>query len=294
MKIRNKYQWSNLEAITAIFINTILFGLKLWAGTVSSSIGIIADAWHTLSDSFSSVIILIGVKIAQKPPDQDHPFGHGRAEIISSVIIGTLLSVIGFNFLLESIQRFHEQRAANFTTLTIVIIIISIVSKEFLAQFAFWCARKSGSDLIKADGWHHRSDALSSVLILIGIILGKYFWWIDSLLGVCMSLLLFLASYQIMRTSVSKLLGEPPDKELTTRIINSVNQIAGYDVMPHHFHCHNYGDHKEISFHIVMNPDLRIKEAHDITDRMEDFLRQEFNIEATIHIDPQKKMMEFK
>ncbi|MFC1887268.1 cation diffusion facilitator family transporter [Candidatus Cloacimonadota bacterium] len=288
MKIHAKYQWSNLEAVIAIAVNTLLFAVKLWAGTVSGSIGIVADAWHTLSDSFSSGIILIGVRISRKPPDHDHPYGHGRAEIVSAVIIGTLLSVIGFNFLLESIQRFGNHQAAVFTNLSIIVIIVSIITKELMAQFAFWCARKTESELLRADGWHHRSDALSSMIILIGIFLGKYFWWIDSILGIAMSLFLFFASYKIMRSSISKLLGESLDNSITDSIIETINQIAEDNVEPHHFHCHTYGDHKEISFHIMLDPQLKIKEAHELVDRMEDRLRQYFNIEATIHIDPKR------
>lgn len=286
MKDRSKHYWSNLEAVTAIIANTFLFFLKLWAGTRSGSIGIIADAWHTLTDSFSSVIILVSIRISRKPPDKDHPFGHGRAEIISSVIIGTLIAVIGFNFLVESVQRFQVQQAASFSSLSIIVIIISIISKEIMAQFAFWCGKRSGSLLIKADGWHHRSDALSSLVILIGILLGKYFWWIDSVLGLGMSLLLFLAAWQIMHSSISKLLGESPEEDVTHLIIKAVNQIADQDVNPHHFHCHTYGDHKELSFHIELDPGLNIRTAHELTDEMETYLRNKLHIEATIHIDP--------
>ena len=89
-----------------------------------------------------------------------------------------------------------------------------------------------------------------------------------------------------MFSSISKLLGEKPESEISTQIVSTVNQIAGYDIAPHHFHCHSYGDHKEISFHIILNPELTIKEAHDLTDKMEDHLRTEYGLEATIHVDP--------
>jgi len=287
MKKADKTYWGNLEAISAIAANLILFLLKLWVGTISNSIAVIADAWHTLSDSFSSLIILISLKLSRKPPDKDHPYGHGRIEMISSVVIGTLLAMIGFNFLLESIQRFGTKETANYTLHTIIVIIISIIAKELMAQFAFYCARKSGSDLIKADGWHHRSDALSSLVILAGIFLGKYFWWVDSLLGLIMSLLLFKISYTILRDSISKLLGEQPSDELRSQILDLINSSTSLDVKPHHFHCHNYGEHREISFHIVLDPDLPLSKAHEIAEKIEISIRQEYQIEATIHIDPE-------
>ncbi|KQC08546.1 MAG: cation transporter [Candidatus Cloacimonas sp. SDB] len=289
MKIAGKHNWNNLEAIVAIILNLLLFLVKLWAGIVSNSVGIIADAWHTLSDSFSSVIVLISVKFARKPPDKEHPYGHGRAEIVAAVIIGTLLAVIGFNFLLESVKRFNEQQAADFGLIAIIIIIISLIIKELMAQFAFWCARKSGSDLIKADGWHHRSDALSSLMVLAGIFLSRYFWWIDSVMGLLISIFLFHAAYSILKTSVTKLLGEPADKNFTRQIIEVINKTTDLDIHPHHFHCHNYGEHKEISLHIVLDPDLKLSEAHKIANDIEENLRNELKIEATIHIEPQKQ-----
>jgi len=284
----NKYYWGSLEAIIAIIVNALLFIIKLWAGLRSNSIAIVADAWHTLSDSFSSIIILAGLKLSKKPPDRNHPYGHGRAEIISSVIIGTLLVVIGFNFLLESIQRFNNHETASYNLAAIIIIIISILVKELMAQFAFWCSKKSNSDLIKADGWHHRSDALSSLVILIGIFLGKYFWWMDSLLGFLMSILLFRVAFFIMKTSISKLLGEQPDESVKQDILTLIDLNINFDVKPHHFHCHSYGDHKELSFHIILDSELPLINAHKIADRIEELIRDKFKIETTIHIEPDK------
>jgi len=285
---RSRSFWGNLEAITAIIINTLLFFIKLWAGIRSNSVAIIADSWHTLSDSFSSVIILAALKLSRKPPDRNHPYGHGRAEIISSVIVGTLLVFIGFNFIIDSIQRFRNHQAADFNTTAIIIIVISIVIKESMAQFAFWCSRRSGSDLIKADGWHHRSDALSSLAILIGIFLGKYFWWIDSVMGLVMSLLLFRIAFKIMKDSISKLLGEMPDDTLKKKIQELIEQTTDIDVQPHHFHCHTYGNHKELSFHIYLDPDLPLKNAHEIADKIEELIRQNLKMETTIHIEPRR------
>ncbi|MBN2460691.1 MAG: cation transporter [Candidatus Cloacimonetes bacterium] len=273
------------EATISIFLNTALFFLKFWIGMKTASIAILADAWHTLSDSFSSLLLILGFKISHKPPDSKHPFGHGRAEVIVSVIIGTLIFVIGFDFILEAIRRFRLNQAANFNQLAKWIILGSIVGKELMAQFAFWAARKSGSLLIRADGWHHRSDALTSLLILGGIFLGPYLWWIDSVMGFLMALLLFYAAYDILKNSISNLLGENVDQDTETRLTDLVRSRFG-NLELHHLHCHRYGEHIEVTFHIALAANMRLSQAHQIASDIEDTIRSELNIEATVHIDP--------
>jgi cation diffusion facilitator family transporter len=124
-QISKKYKTSigYLEGTISIILNTLLFGLKYWVGIKTFSIAIIADAWHTLSDSLTSLVVIIGFKVSSKPADKKHPFGHGRAEIISSVIIGTMLAIVGFNFLIASIQRFINQQSASYGNLAIIVFI---------------------------------------------------------------------------------------------------------------------------------------------------------------------------
>ena len=160
----------------SIFTNLLLFALKYWAGIVTGSVAIIVDAWHTLSDSLSSVIVIISVRISGKPPDKDHPFGHGRADLIASMIIRIMLAVVALNFFIQSFERLMNREAVQFGRIALIAIIISILLKELLAQYAFFASRRTGSKVLRADGWHHRSDAISSVLVLIGIFLDEYFW----------------------------------------------------------------------------------------------------------------------
>ena len=143
-------KYAVLEGWLSLFGNILLFGLKFWVGIISGSVAIIADAWHTLSDSLTSIILLIAIRISRKPADEDHPFGHGRAEIIASLIIGVLLSVIAFNFLVDSIKRMSDHQSASFGTLVIVVTAISIVVKELLAQYALWAYKKTKLNSLKA------------------------------------------------------------------------------------------------------------------------------------------------
>ena len=277
---------SYVEGTLAIIGNILLFALKYWAGIVSGSIALMADAWHTLSDSISSVVVVVGAKLASKKPDKDHPFGHGRWELVSSIIIAMLLVLIAVGFIRESITQLQERGSANFGTLAIVVTAISVLAKEAMAQYAFFLARRSGSSTVRADGWHHRTDALSSLIILIGILLKDYFWWIDGVLGLIVSLMLIYAAYDIMMEAVNKILGEEPGEELIREIRQIISSLYDFDLCPHHFHIHNYISSKELTFHIQIDGRLTVEEGHAIADAIEEAIREKLSIMATIHMEP--------
>jgi cation diffusion facilitator family transporter len=138
-----KKNYSFIEGWISIIGNIILFVLKYWAGIITGSVALIADSWHTLTDSVSSLIVIISAYISKKPADKDHPFGHGRADLVSSIIIGMLLVMIGFEFILKSIEQLKSGIGVNFGTLAIIVTIISILVKEGMAQYAFWAAPKN-------------------------------------------------------------------------------------------------------------------------------------------------------
>lgn len=274
-----------LATYGSILLNVILFIIKLWAGIVSGSIALIADAWHTLSDSISSVAVLIGLKISAKPADSNHPYGHGRAELVSSLIVGILLALIGFNFLVESIVKLKAHEEVQFGTLAIVVTIISAVVKEFMAQYSIIIGKRSNSKSMIADGWHHRSDAISSLIILIGILIGNYFWWIDGVLGILVSLLLFYTTYSILKENISILLGEAIDEDLKHDIVEFAKEVSDVDLKPHHFLVHQYGNHTELTFHIRLPGSYSLDQGHVIASKYEDIIKERCNIEATVHID---------
>ena len=285
-KVMERQRAGYIEGIVSIIVNTILFGLKLWAGIVSHSVALVADAWHTLSDSASSVIVIAGTKLSAKKADKEHPFGHGRWEHITSIFIGVLLFVIAWAFIKDSYENFKAGESADFGLLAIIVTIVSILTKEGLAQYAFYLSRKTNNLSVKADGWHHRTDALSSVIVLIGIMLRNYLWWIDSALGIIISLMLIYAAYRIIAESIDKLLGEKPSDELVNKIRNIVASISDRNLQPHHFNIHNYVNHKELTFHLIMDGKLSINESHDIVTRIENEIREKLDIESTIHVEP--------
>lgn len=198
-------------------------------GIKTFSIAIIADAWHTLSDSLTSLVVIIGFKVSSKPADKKHPYGHGQAEIVSSVIIGTLLAVVGVNFLIASIQKFINHQSASYGNLAVIVFTISVIVKEGLAQFSMRAGKKINSQSLIADGWHHRSDALVSLMVLVGIFMGGYFWWVDSIMGIAVSFVIFYTTYIILKGSISALIGEEPSEDLGAEISKIVNN--GYLMM---------------------------------------------------------------
>lgn len=282
----DKKRASLLEGGISIFANIALFVVKFWAGVVSGSIALTADAWHTLSDSVSSVVVILGASLSSKKPDKDHPFGHGRWELVSSIIIAVFLGVIGFSFITDSISSLGERESANFGTIAIVVTIASIIVKEGLAQYAFHLARKTDSSTLRADGWHHRTDALSSLVILIGILFRNQFWWIDAVLGMVVSLLIFYTAYEILMEAVNKILGEEPTEELINEVNSLIRSLYLYDLHPHHFHIHNYISSKELTFHIKIDNHLTVEAGHSIATSIEELIRDKLSMSTTIHIEP--------
>ena len=276
------------EGLVSVILNLLLFVLKYYAGIASASLALIADAWHTLSDSLTSLVVILGIKLSSKKPDKEHPFGHGRWEQISALIIAILLALVGVEFMKDAIAKLRGHEAADFGWLAYLATVASIVLKEGLARYAFYIARKTGNAAVKADGWHHRSDALSSLMVLAGLFLSPYFWWIDSVLGMLISFMLFYAAYGIIREAVNKILGEEPSEEVIGKVEQIVKAEMGNVAYPHHYHIHHYGDHIEFTFHIKVPGEETVEEAHRKATLIEMQLKTELKIDATIHIEPLK------
>lgn len=274
------------EGVVSVILNLLLFGLKYYAGIVSSSVALIADAWHTLSDSLTSVLVILGIKLSSRKPDKEHPFGHGRWEQISALMIAMLLVWVGIEFMQNAVVKLQHHQPADFGWLAYVVTIVGILFKEGLAQYAFYVGRVTGNTAVQADGWHHRSDALSSVIILAGLFLSDYFWWIDGVLGMLVSLMLFYVAYGIIRQAVNKILGEEPSAGVVMHTENIVRQEMGTNAYPHHYHIHNYGDHSEFTFHIKVPGEETVREAHSQATQVEKRIKNEMNLDATIHIEP--------
>ena len=286
----NKTKAQVTEGILSVVINAVLFVLKFWAGIVTGSIAIVADAWHTLSDSFTSVFVIFAAMLSSRKADKEHPFGHGRWEHISSIFVAFALGIVAYEFLKNSIIKLSHHETANYGKVAIIVTIISIVAKELLAQYAFFIAKKTGNAIVKADGWHHRSDALSSVIVLAGIFLGMTFkdrlWWVDGVLGILVALMIFYATFEILKEAITKILGEEPSQELAEKINAEIRKIYKDDLNMHHLHLHNYVLHKELTMHIRLKKNLSIEEGHKTATVIEDLIKDKFDTVATVHVEP--------
>ncbi len=283
---KESHKLTLLSGWISIIGNILLFIVKLWAGLVTGSVALIADAWHTLSDSASSLVVIISANFSIKPADKEHPFGHGRIELISSIIIGVMLAFVAFDFFIQAIDKLRHRETVVFGTFAIVATVLSIIVKEAMAQYAIWASKKVDSPMLRADAWHHRSDALSSVIILIGIFLAPFWWWIDGVLGIVVSLFIIHTTITLFKENINPLLGEEPDKAM----INSIHQICDdqfeQHVNAHHFHLHRYGRHKELTFHIRLPGNMDLQNAHKIASTIERSVEKNLNVIATIHMEP--------
>lgn len=292
MNISNekKSKYMIIEGIVSVIINVLLFAFKYIVGMLTGSLSIMADAWHSLSDCISSIIVIIGGVFSKKPADKEHPFGHGRIELITSFIVGIMLVFIGYSFFSEAIKNILNKKTASFTIIAIVAMIVSIVVKELLAQYSLWGYRKSGSKSLYADAWHHRSDSITSIIILVGILVGKNLWWMDSVLSILVSLVIFYAAFDVIKSSIEPLIGEYPSEDIIKDINSIANElnINNDNSNLHHFHIHTYGDHTEITFHMRFPKDMTVEEAHNKVSILEKSIRDKMNMESTIHIEAYK------
>jgi len=270
----------------SIIGNIFLFVIKLWIGLMSSSVALISDAVHTLSDSISSVVVLIAIRISNKPADKEHPFGHGRADLIASIIVGVMLSIIAFEFLYQSIEILINHKHTNFGFWAIMVTLFSVLFKEGLAQYSLWAFRKTGFRTIKSDAWHHRSDALSSFIILVGIFFNSYFWWMDGALGIIVSLLIAYTAYEIIKLPIQMLLGESADENLVKKLNSEAFLLLGFDPKLHEFKIHRYGNHIEMTCHIKLDSETSFLKAHDVATLLENLFLLKHDISSTIHYEP--------
>lgn len=286
------------KGITVIWVsfllNFLLFGIKIWAGYRTDSLALLADGWHTLSDCVSTIVVFIGLRWSMKPADKEHPFGHGRAETVAAIFVGFFLIMVAFEFGKEAVARLMGHVRAHYGWTGIIVMIISVVVKEGMSQLSIRTGKKINSPALIADGWHHRSDAISSLIILAGIVVGENIWWIDGALTGILSFYLLYVAYDIIANAVNPLLGEAVDPELVEKIRKIGAGVFGRDLHMHHFHIHEYGRHTEMTFHIVLPGDLSLRESSEITKKLFREIKKETGIISTIHVDTDSKYVQKK
>ncbi|MBU7013211.1 MAG: cation-efflux pump [Theionarchaea archaeon] len=280
---KERAHYGYLEGAVSIVINLALSFVKFGVGFYINSIALIADGFHTLSDLLTSLVVIIGFKFSQQPPDEEHPFGHGRYEDIASLIIAILLAIVGAQFFISSIERLYRPEIVKGSVVFFLVILSTAAAKEILARYSLYLSRKINSHALLADAWHHRSDALAVIPVAFGILASIYgYYWVDAISGMLVSGVIVYVGYTIARDASSTLLGKAPPDDLIFQVKRLASHAGITDI--HSVNVHHYGERKVISMHIQVEP-MGLKEAHAIADDVEQKIEEELNASAVVHID---------
>lgn len=284
-EIRNKYGY--LAGIVGIIINLILFIVKITVGIITSSIAITADAFNNFSDMASSVITIIGFKLASIPPDKEHPFGHGRLEYISALVVAFMVMLVGFQFVKSSIERILNPVPIEFQFVPFMLLFISILAKVWLSKFNKLVGNKINSSALKAASVDALGDVFTSSCVVISFLAAKFTTLpLDGYIGIVVSLAILYAGFTLVKETISPLLGEAPDLELVKGInerVLSYNHISGV----HDLIVHNYGVGRCIaSIHAEIPSNIDIMTIHDVIDKAEREISRDLKVHLVIHMDP--------
>lgn len=283
--IREKY--GILSGIVGIFCNFMLFIGKFMAGLITASISITADAFNNLSDAASSIVTLVGFKMAGKPADAQHPFGHGRIEYISGLIVSTVIIIMGFEFVKSSIEKIIEPETVEFGLVSIIILLASILVKLWMSIFNKKLGESINSSTIKAISKDSLADVAATSTVLIGAIISYTTdVYVDGYAGILVALFIIYTGFTTAKETLSPLLGQAPDKDFVKKIedkVLSYENIVGI----HDLIVHNYGFGKVlVSLHAEVPCNINILKIHEIIDTIERDIKNELNCKIVIHMDP--------
>lgn len=284
-QVRRRY--GILCSIFGIFLNVILSGIKFFAGANTGSVAIMADAFNNLSDAGSSVITLVGFKFAGMEPDNEHPFGHGRFEYVSGLIVALSIILMGFELGRSSVEKIIHPELMETGIVAIVILIISILVKLYMAFYNSFIGKKIASSAMKATAMDSLSDAVATTVVL-GDMLIMHFAGInvDGYCGALVALFILWAGYQTAKETVSPLLGGKPDAELIEQIHQIVLEHRGV-VGIHDVIVHDYGPGRMmLSLHVEVPGDENIFKLHELVEHIENDLDKALHCESVIHMDP--------
>ncbi len=284
-KVRQAY--GVLCGAVGIFLNLCLFAGKFIAGFISNSIAITADAFNNLSDAGSSIITLIGFKMAGQKPDPDHPFGHGRIEYISGLLVSVIILLMGFELLKSSVTKIIHPEELTFSPVILVILIVSILVKCYMFFYNKTLGKKLNSSAMMATGTDSLSDTLATTVVLISTLVAHFSGLaIDGWCGVAVGLFICYAGINAAKDTISPLLGQAPEPEFVNQV-NSIVMAHEEVIGIHDLIVHNYGPGRVlISLHAEVPADGDILSLHDVIDTIEHELRDTLNCHAVIHMDP--------
>lgn len=284
---KRRSAYGTLCCCVGIFLNILLFAVKYFAGVISGSIAITADAFNNLSDAGSSVITLAGIQLANKKPDPDHPFGHGRLEYLSALAVSVIIIIVGFELLTSSVDKIRNPQPVEVSVVSVVILALSVLVKGYMFFYNRKIGQKINSAGMKATAMDCVGDSIATMVVLVSTLI-SYFTdvQIDGWCGILVSLFIMYAGFNSAKEIIGPLLGSLPDKELVekiTSIVLSADEVAGI----HDLVVHDYGPGRlMVSLHAEVDGKGDIYMLHDRIDNIERRIADELNCHAVIHMDP--------
>ena len=276
-------------SVISIILNCLLTLIKFISGVISKSSAMISDSVHSLSDVLSTFVVIIGVKISNKKADSDHPYGHERIECVSAIILSGMLFIIGALIGINGIK--NVTNSSNLVmpgVLALIASIISIISKEAMYQYTIRVSKKINSAALKADAWHHRSDALSSIGSFIGILGSRLgFKIFDPLASVIISLCIIKVSIDIFKDAIDKMVDKSCDKEVIDKVISVIEKnksVKNIDDIK----TRQFGNKAYVDVEISVDENLLLKDAHKVAEEIHDSVENEINIvkHCMVHVNP--------
>lgn len=284
-KVREAY--GVLSGILGILCNLLLFVVKLVIGTTMNSIAITSDAFNNLTDTGSSIITIIGVKLSNQVPDEEHPFGHGRFEYIASLMISFVIILVGFELLQSSISKILDPEPIEFNFVLMIILVISVFLKIWMYSYNKYIGKKINSKINMATATDSINDVFATSTVIITTVIGQYISIpVDGVVGLLVSLLILYTGYEVAKDTVNVLLGMSPSEE-TVENIRDYLLKSEYIHGAHDLKVHDYGPGRTIaSVHVEMSDQINIVRAHREIDKIEKAIHEAMRIDIVIHIDP--------
>ncbi|MBS4535155.1 cation transporter [Clostridium sp. D2Q-14] len=284
----NRYKSSQKVIWITIFLNTFLSILKIVIGLLANSNAMLADGIHSMSDVGSSLGIIVGLFIAKKPEDKEHQYGHEKAETIATFMLSMLLIAVGLNIGYSSVKLIFSGDVQVPGVAAIWAAIISIIVKEIQFRISMRTGKKINSDVLIADAWHHRSDALSSIAALIGIIGSRLgYGFLDPLAGLIVSIIVVKVGVEIFIKGTNELMDESLEEEKLIKIVNSVLSHKGVKTI-NDIKARKHGSMAYVDIEIAVDPNISVIEGHDIAEDVENIVYEKIdNIKSVlVHVNP--------
>ena len=288
VKVREGY--GTLSGVVGILCNLLLCGFKIAVGSITGSISVMADGLNNLTDMGSSVVTMVGFKMAAKPADKDHPFGHGRIEYLSAFIVAMLILLVGFELFKSSVGALTSGEAApQYTAVAFVVLICSVAAKLWLYLFNKKLAKDIDSDALNATAQDCINDSIATAVILIAALVSKLAslkFNLDAVMGIAVSLFILYSGFMAAKETVDKLLGQPPGEKLIKELEDTIFSFSDFEGI-HDLIVHNYGPGRCLaSVHVEVSQNIDVVHCHEQIDLCEKLVSEKMGIELTIHCDP--------